>query len=522
MSIPACGVTLVYNGATFDQVIHANGTQEFREANWQKSDQLTKLSERIEIEIMNTRVLVSAWRYDIVGISGFVVPVFLLDTDFAENPEWVRGITSALYDSAPHMRICQEIILGIGGVSMVHALGFSPQTYHLNEGHCAFVPLALLPAYSYKDDDVRARCVFTTHTPVPEGHDRFSWDEAYRYAEKYLPWHIKDLASSDCLNMTQLALSLCHKSFAVSLKHKETAQSMFPGRTIDHVTNGVHTRSWISSPMQDLFTQYLPGWIDDPSLLRWAEDKLPSDALWSAHRESKRQLISYVNARLTSGMNEEDRLNPLKEELFDISTLTISLARRPVAYKRPLLLYSDLHRFMRIGVGKIQIIQCGKSHPHDDVSQGYVKEILRLSKKLRALLKIVYLENYSPKIARLLVAGSDIWLNTPRRPLEASGTSGMKAAMNGILNFSVLDGWYLEGHSMAPEGGFSIGPTSGEPQDTEDANDLYEKLETQIIPMYYDHRTEWINRMKKAITLGAYFNTNRVVKEYLQQGWIAS
>ncbi len=519
MKIPACGVSLVYSGATFNQVIHTNGTQSFTEANWQKSDQLTKLSDRVEIKIMNTPVLVSVWRYDIVGIGGFVVPVYLLDTDFIENPEWIREITKYLYDSSPNMRISQEIVLGIGGVELLSKLGYEVQTYHMNEGHCSFVPLALLPKYNFQDDEVRKKCVFTTHTPVPEGHDQFSWDEAYKYAGDYLPWHIKSLTGEETMHMSRLAISLSKKTFAVSIKHKEVTGNMFPNHDFDYVTNGVHHRTWLSSPMQDLLTTYIPGWIDDPSLLRWSPDKIPTDALWSAHRESKRQLISYVNARLTSGVTEEDRQNPQKEELFDLATLTISLARRPVAYKRPLLLYSDLHRFMRIGVGKIQIIQCGKSHPKDDVSQGYVKEILRLSKKLRTLLKIVYLENYSPKIARLLVSGSDVWLNNPKRPLEASGTSGMKAAMNGVVNFSVLDGWYLEGHKTNPQAGFTIGPDHGESNDTEDSNDLYEKLQTQVIPMYYDHRTEWVNRMKQAITLGAYFNTHRVVKEYREKGW---
>ncbi len=524
--LPAAGVTLVYSGNTFDQIINPDGTQTFHKADWSKQDQLIKLSERIEIEIMNSKVNVECWRYDVVGITGFVVPVYLLDTDFSDNPDWVRNITKNLYDSAPNMRIAQELILGIGGVKMLRALGHSKdkvKSYHLNEGHCAFVPLALLEEFEFKDEEVKKRCVFTTHTPVPEGHDKFSYETANQYAGKYLPWHIKKLATEESLSMTNLALNMSKISFAVSEKHKKTSEHIFPGYSFDYITNGVHPHTWISPSMQDLFNNYLPEWVHDPTVLRWAVEKIPPDALWSAHREAKRELLSYVNTHLTSVGSAEEREHPLQEELFDLATLTISLARRPVAYKRPLLLYTDLQRFMRIGVGKIQIIQCGKSHPGDDVSQGFVKEIVRISKKLRTLLKIVYLENYSPKIARLLVAGSDVWLNTPRRPLEASGTSGMKAAMNGVINFSVLDGWWIEGFKMNPKSGFTIGPddlsVTPSNDDQADARDLYERLQTQIIPMYYDFRSEWVQRMREAVTLGAYFNTHRVSHEYQKKGW---
>ncbi|QQG47607.1 MAG: alpha-glucan family phosphorylase [Candidatus Woesebacteria bacterium] len=524
LEIPACGVTLVYSGNTFDQVINSDGTQNFKESNWQKLDQLTKLENQIEIEILKTQVKIDCWRYDMVGHNGFVVPVFLLDTDISQNPDWARNITKNLYDGNGDTRISQEIVLGVGGVKMLASLGYTKiKNYHMNEGHAGFVPLALLEKHNFKDEEVKKLCLFTTHTPVPEGHDKFDYNLAYKYAEKYLPWHIKKLGGGDALDMTTLALNMSKVSFAVSQKHKKVSENLFKGYKFDYVTNGIHLPSWVSPSFQDLYNEFLPGWEKNPEILSEAPEKISNDALWTVHKESKRALINYVNAHLTSVASEQEKQKPRDDELFDLSTLTLSLARRPVAYKRPLLLYSDLERFIRIGVGKLQIIQCGKSHPGDDVSQSFVKEIVRISKKLRSILKVVYLENYSPKIARLLVSGSDLWLNTPRRPLEASGTSGMKAAANAILNFSILDGWWIEGFKMNPAAGFSIGPSdesvTPSNDDTIDSVDLYDKLQWEIIPMYYNHRSEWIKRMKNAITLASYFNTNRVAKEYQDKGW---
>jgi starch phosphorylase len=275
--------------------------------------------------------------------------------------------------------------------------------------------------------------------------------------------------------------------------------------------------------MQNLFDKYLPEWFNNPTRLIDAPKEIPDDALWTHHQDAKAKLIRYVNSHLTAITSQTERDNPLRSELFDENTLTISLARRPVAYKRPLLLYHDIERFVRIGVGKIQVIQCGKSHPEDDVSQEFVRQIVRLSKKFKDIIRIAFLRNYSPRLARILVSGSDLWLNTPRRPLEASGTSGMKAAMNGCLNLSVLDGWWIEALRINPLSGFALGPDSECSDEHEcdriDAEDMYTKLEDEIIPLYYDHRQDWLFRMKQAISLGAYFNTHRVVKDYQTKAW---
>lgn len=502
-SISAIGVSIVYSGDVFSQSIHDDGTQTFTKQEWQKLDQLTKLPNIVEIKIAGEKVMVGCWRYDITGLSGYTVPVYLLDTNLIGNPSWIRDITKSLYGSGDY-RICQELTLAFGGIAMLHSLGIKEiKTYHLNEGHCAFVPLALMPEHNYQDEDVKKLCVFTTHTPIPEGHDHFSYEHAYHFAGDYLPWHIKKIAGDNELSMSRLALNLSRQHFAVSRLHRDTTQKMFPEFKIDYVTNGVHHRNWVHNHFQDLYNKYLPDWLDNPTLLS-SSFNIPSSDLWAAHIECKNKLINYVNRHLLAD-----------HPPFDTDALTISLARRPVAYKRPLLIYRDLERLARIGQGRLQIIQCGKSHFEDNVSQEFVRKIIEASHSLKDKIKICYLENYSPKIARMLVSGSEVWLNTPQKPLEASGTSGMKAAMNGVLNFSVPDGWWIEGFEKFPLSGWNIGNQKSPSDDEFDSNSLYTTLESEIIPLYYNHRPEWIGRMFNAIKLGSYFSTHRVIEEYL-------
>jgi starch phosphorylase len=285
----------------------------------------------------------------------------------------------------------------------------------------------------------------------------------------------------------------------------------------------VHHRTWIGTELANLYDKFLPEWVRYPRVFKNAIDAIPDEELWRAHQEEKRRLLDHVNNHLTSVSNDQERINPPEPEQFDIDTLTISLARRLVPYKRPLLLYSDFNRLLEIGDGKLQIIQCGKAAPGDEGAKAFVRQIIDISKQLRGRIKVVYLENYSPLLARQLVRGSDVWLNTPRRPLEASGTSGMKAAMNGVLNFSILDGWWIEGYQIDSEAGFSIGPNdeslTPENNDQQDIDDMYNKLQNEIIPLYYNNRKDWINRMKHAITLGAYFNTHRCINEYKEKAW---
>jgi starch phosphorylase len=524
MRVPAVGITLVYSGDTFSQIINLDGTQSFYRGDWQKLDQLQKLPTRINLEIAGMPVIVGCWRYDVVGADGFLVPVYMLDTNLLENPQWIKDFTLNLYSGGEDTRICQELVLGIGGIKMLRALGYkNVKTYHLNEGHAAFAGLELLAEENYENALVKKKCVFTSHTPVPEGHDKFGYQKSWHYAGKYLPWHIQDLAGVYDLDMTRLAMNLSRESFAVSEKHQKVSENIFPGFKFNYVTNGVHHRTWTAPTIQNLYDKYIPGWFTDPSLLITAPNKIPDEVLWSHHQDAKAKLVRYANRHLTAISSQQEKDNPLPTELFDTETLTISLARRPVAYKRPLLLYQDIERLVSIGAGKLQIIQCGKSHPDDDISQKFVWEIVNNSKKLKNSIRIAYLENYSPKLARILVSGSDLWLNTPRRPMEASGTSGMKAAFNGCLNFSVLDGWWVEAFRSNPLAGFSLGPVEdcSDPQkcDLDDSGDLYQKLETEIIPMYYDNREEWIKRMKQSMALGSFFNSHRVVSEYQVKAW---
>lgn len=522
MGEPVVGMSLVYNDSTYKQVINPEGTQNYEQLVWHKNDQLTKLSNRVEVTIQGQKVIVGVWRYDIVGIDGYVVPVYLLDTDFIDNSEYARSLTQNLYEGG--VRLDQEVLLGIAGVKMLRSLGYKDvKTFHMNEGHASFVPLGLLQENGFKDDEAKKLCVFTTHTPIPEGHDKFDYDYAYKVAGDNLPWHIKSLASEKELHMTILGMSMSKYAFGVSQKHGRVSQNMFPQFHIGAITNGVHHRTWIGTELANLYDKFLPDWVRYPRVFKNAIEKIPDDELWRAHQEEKRRLLDHVNNHLTSVSNEQERVNPPEPEQFDIETLTISLARRLVPYKRPLLLYSDIERLLSIGDGKLQIIQCGKAAPGDEGAKGFVKQIIDISKQLKGRIKVVYLENYSPLLARQLVRGSDVWLNTPRRPLEASGTSGMKAAMNGVLNFSVLDGWWIEGYQIDSESGFSIGPNdeslTPENNDQQDIDDMYNKLQNEIIPLYYNNRKDWINRMKHAITLGGYFNTHRCISEYKEKAW---
>lgn len=523
MGISAVGVSLVYNGNIFSQHIEPDGSQTFRSVDWRKMDQLTKLTERITLSIHNEVIQVGVWRYDMVGITGFVVPIYLLDTSFEENSQWGQNISQNLYADQGDLRIAQEIVLGIGGVQMLRKLGYGDvRTYHMNEGHCAFVPLALLEEHGYQDTEVRKLCSFTTHTPIPEGHDTFEYPFAYTYGEKYIPWHIKDLASEEKLHMTKLAMNMSKHTNAVSHKHMKVSQHIFPGFNIGAITNGVHHRTWISPYMQDVYEAHIPGVIMDPSKLKKAPEMIPDDVLWNTHQKAKRDLIDYANKHVTE-LRSFDSSYITPEEFFDENVLTIAMARRPVAYKRPLLMYHDIEKLLEIGEGKIQILQCGKSHPHDQHSQNIVKEVVEISQKLKGKIRIDYLEDYSPRLSRLLVAGADIWLNTPMQPLEASGTSGMKAAMNGVLNFSVPDGWWIEGYRMEPDAGFVIGTEieglEASFDDDADATSIYTQLHDTIIPMYYSDKQEWIRRMKHAIALGGYFNTHRCIREYKKFAW---
>lgn len=515
----AAGMTMCWQFGYLHQELNADGTQRYQDIRWNPADHFEKLKQTVTVRLEGRDVVVGCWKYELIGgqkgskAEGQNVPVYFLDTNLPENAPDDRDITKSLYGGDGTMRIKQEAVLGIGGVRMLRALGYDDiGTFHMNEGHAAFLTLELLRERNWVDADVKRSCAFTTHTPVKAGHDVFGYDLAYRVMGDLLPWHIRTIAGEDALSMTHLALNMSHYTCAVSRVHGMVSRRMFPGYAIDSITNGVHLPTWASDEMQALFDEYCPGWRADATVLTAHANDIPDEKLWTAHLKAKKRLIRLVKKQ--SGIALDD------------DVLTIASARRVVAYKRPELLYTNLQRLKEIGMGKVQIIHAGNAHPADAFGQDVIRRMIERSKELRNCINIVYLPNYNPDLAKLLVSGADVWLNTPTRLHEASGTSGMKACVNGVLNLSTLDGWWIEGYEMDPSAGWRIGGLAEalNPDDTRtiDAEDLYTQLQYQVIREYYfkDH-VRWTRRMKNAIGLMGYFTTDRCVREYVEKAWNA-
>jgi starch phosphorylase len=506
LNVPIIGITLLTESGYFYQKIDDEGNQIELPINFKSSDFLTLLPSKNSVKIEDRKVAINTWYYLIKGINDYIVPVFFLDTNLEENSEQDREITKYLYGGDNKYRLAQEIILGIGGVKAVKSLGYKTiDKYHMNEGHAALGTLEL-----YKElknvDRVREKCVFTTHTPVAAGHDQFDLSFARPMLGDMLPdTIINEVTFENRLNMTRLALFFSHYVNGVAKKHGEVSRMMFPGYSIDSITNGVHTQTWVSDPFKRLFDKHMPGWRSDPYILR-STFSIDKKEVWDAHIEAKKKLIEFVNNRYNVGMNYDD--------------FTIGFARRQTAYKRPDLLISDPERLKTIAdkVGPIQIIYSGKAHPKDGSGKDTIKKIFSTMKTMNGNIKMAYIHNYDITIGKLMTAGVDLWLNTPRRPREASGTSGMKAAHNGVPQFSTLDGWWLEG-CVENITGWALGPekTKEEESDDEiDRYDLYNKLENWIIPKYYNDRDNWIRTMRSCIAINAsFFNTNRMIQQYV-------
>lgn len=512
LGVPTIAVCLLSEKGYFKQKLDAQGNQSELAEEWDKS-QLEPVNEKVVVSISGRNVVVRAWQYTLKGITGFEVPILFLDTNLPENTEYDKSITQHLYQGDDSYRIAQEIVLGIGGRKLLVDLGYDNiQTYHLNEGHASFIILELLSDskvhhgddYSQKYDfeSVKQKIVFTTHTPVAAGHDQFDPGLVKSIISDNVEHDLIDqLTYNGKVNMTHIALENCYYVNGVAKKHAEVSRKMFPNHTIDSITNGVYSPDWASHPMKNLFNKYIPDWFLDPSSLRFAM-LLPDDELWDAHMQAKTDLIQFVNATCNSNLDTE--------------TFTLGFARRATPYKRMDLLFSDLGWLKSLSQnhGKIQIILAGKAHPRDIAGKNLIRRIFQLKNELKGIVEIAYIENYSIEIAKRLVSGVDVWLNTPLKPNEASGTSGMKAAHNGVPHFSVLDGWWIEGW-LENVTGWSIGSlTSTNPQ--EDSRDLYMKLEKFILPTFYNNRGLWLNIMRQSIALNAsYFNTHRMVKEYV-------
>ncbi len=523
LNLPMVAVTLLSEKGYFRQELDEKGRQTEHPVIWEPAKFMTLLSPKVQVEIEGRKVLIQAWYYTVKSFTRGQVPIFFLDTDLKENAPEDREITSFLYGKDLAYRLKQEIVLGIGGARMLKKLGFEIKKYHLNEGHASLLTLELLQIFKKPIEEVwdeklvwdvnrvKDLCVFTTHTPVEAGHDRFSYDLVRQILGEPVPFDVlRGLAGQEFLNMTLLALNLSEFVNGVAKKHGEVSRTMFPGYKISAITNGVHSYTWTCESFKKLYDKYLPGWANEPELFVRI-GRIPDEEIWEAHQEAKKILVSYIQESTAVALNPE--------------VLTFGFARRATAYKRADLLFTDLERLKSIGTGKIQIIYAGKAHPNDQPGKALIERIFDFKEKLKDHIQLVYLANYDMELALKLVSGVDVWLNTPLRPREASGTSGMKAAHNGVVNFSVLDGWWIEGH-IEGYTGWSIGPSPTETRlvesyDNRDAEDLYTKLEKVIIPLYYNEKSIWVRMMQNAIGKNAYyFNTHRMMRRYVTEAYI--
>ena len=521
LELPLVAVSLVSRAGYFRQEIDAQGRQVEHPDPWDPARFASPLDAKVAVSIAGREVWVRGWLYVLKGHMNGREPVILLDTDLDENRADDREITHYLYGGDPAYRLKQEIVLGIGGVRMLQALGFSVRQYHLNEGHSALLALDLLRRYAYPPDDVRAGespydiprvrelCNFTTHTPVEAGHDKFAYDLVQKVLGDFIDLTaLKRLAGEDVLNMTRLAFNLSEYVNGVAKRHAEVSQKFFPGYRVHAVTNGVHPYIWTSPSFIKLYDTHLSGWCHEAGVLVRA-DRIPDAAIWEAHLAAKARLIDKVKA--LTGVELHPKI-PI-----------LGFARRMTAYKRPDLLFSDLARLKSIAQQRsFQIVLAGKAHPQDDGGKRLIETLHRHVRELGDVIRIAYLPNYDMDIALAMVAGVDVWLNTPLKPLEASGTSGMKAAFNGVPQLSVLDGWWIEG---CVEGvtGWAIGD-SAQPADTVDAVSLYDKLEQVVLPLYYGYagdQAAWIAVMKGAICKSAsFFNSHRMMRRYATEAYI--
>jgi starch phosphorylase len=516
LGVPLVAFTLAHRKGYFQQHLNGSGEQSEEVQPWNPSDFCKGEPARITVSVEERVVTVRAWRYELAGRYGHVVPIYLLDTDLDENAGLDRGLTDHLYGGDTNYRLQQEIVLGMGGARMANALGLTVNVYHMNEGHAALLTLALLegqlgggPLGAATESDiaqVRRKCVFTTHTPVPAGHDRFSMEQASRILGSDRAARLEKLGCfhEGLLNMTLIALRFSRYANAVAMQHGKVSRAMFPEFPVDSITNGVHAPTWVCEPVQQMLDAHVPAWRRDNLYLRNAID-LPEQEILKTHMRAKEVLLAEVASR--TGLV----LNP--------RVLTLGFARRAATYKRASLLFTDPERLLKIATqaGGLQILYAGKAHPQDIPGKALIHDVIEVARKLsNDMLRIVYLENYAWDLGALLTAGVDVWVNTPRRPYEASGTSGMKAALNGVPSLSILDGWWIEG-CIEGVTGWAIEDGA---DDAEEALSLYSKLEKAVVPLYRDVPEKWGRLMRTTLAFnGSFFNTNRMVKQYTRNSY---
>lgn len=518
LELPVVFVTLVSRAGYFQQEIDNDGQQVERPDRWEPAKWCTPLHAMVAIYIEGRPVWVRPWLYVHACPHGGAVPIILLDTDLDQNGAEDRSLTHYLYGGGEAYRLKQEIVLGIAGVRLLRALGFSIETYHLNEGHSALLTLELLsqtrrPAGGIRAGEsahdvaeVRDRCVFTTHTPVEADHDQYPHDLFDRlYSAPIQLDLLKRLAGQDRLNLTQLALNLSGYINGVARRHAETAARMFPGYKVHAITNGIHVETWAHEAFARLYQSHFPNWCHEPEILVRVL-QLPVEDIWRCHATAKADLIGRVKE--STGITLDPEL-PI-----------IGFARRMTGYKRPLLLFTDPDRLATIAAQRpFQVVLAGKAHPRDGEGKAAIATIHAVIRRLAGKVRCVFLPDCDLELAKLMSAGSDLWLNTPLPPLEASGTSGMKAALNRVLNVSVLDGWWIE---AAIEGvtGWSIGDRNGGAHDR-DAESLYQTLWDTVLPLYYDDSARWRWMMQQAIAnIAYYFNSQRMMRRYAAEAYL--
>lgn len=517
LKIPIVAVSLLYKSGYFEQRLDEEGNQQEISVCWEPSLIMRPLKPKVQVSIDNTPVTIRAWQQDIIGNKGYHVPLILLDTDIEENSQLYRELTYLLYGGEQIHRLRQEIILGIGGVRMLRKLGYNKlRRFHMNEGHASLLTLELLQERHkhhqvWDFNAVREQCIFTTHTPVPVKHDQFSHTLVKQVLGNYIvPDVLTMLGGEDSLNMTLLGLNSSKYTNGVAKKHGEVSKQMFPHYPIDSITNGVYSTFWTCDSFKKLYDEYIPGWRQDPFTLRHVS-KIPLQEIWDAHIKAKTSLISKVQTKANLLLNPD--------------VFTIGSAHRATLSKRVDLIFYNRDTLVEIikQVGPVQILFAGKAHPKDEEGKEIIRRIYAIAKELRECITVIYLENYDIELGQLLTSGVDLWLNTPLRPLEASGTSGMKAAHNGVPSLSVLDGWWLEGH-LEGITGWSVGTINIETpteMNRKDSAELYDKLRKTIIPMYYHSQEKWTEIMRQTITINAsFFNTHRMVQQYVTNAYL--
>ncbi|HLZ01082.1 MAG TPA: alpha-glucan family phosphorylase [Bradyrhizobium sp.] len=520
LELPIVFVSLVSRAGYVRQEIDAQGRQLTGPNPWTPEQFTEPLEAMVAVSIEGREVWIRPWLFCLTCPVGYRIPVLLLDTDLDQNSPDNRRITDHLYGGDEAYRLKQEIVLGIGGARILQALGFNIETYHLNEGHAALLTLHLLRRVREPAEDVasgespydyarvREYCIFTTHTPIEAAFDKFPYPLVERLLGDYIEiTEIKRFAGQDHLNMTQLALHLSGRINGVSERHAETTSHLFPGYRVRAITNGVHAPTWTHRSFANLYQSHFPHWAHEPEILTRA-DQLSDESVWDAHEEAKSDLLAQIKNRSATSLRLDVPL--------------IAFARRMTQYKRPDLLFSDLDRITAIARQRaFQVVFAGIAHPNDELGRSLIETINHHIRQIANAIPVVFLPNYDIRLAASLVSGADVWLNTPQPPLEASGTSGMKAALNGVLNLSVLDGWWLEAHiegvtgwAIGNDGGTTDKPAGG-------TDDLYRKLEQVVLPLYYEDRPRWIWMMKQSISkIGSYFNSARMMRRYATEAYI--